>query len=82
MKYQEAGLDTSYRCPKCRGCDDCIKGTGFEKISLKQEAEQELIKTSVKIDVEKGRQILYISLFFQVQVCNVENFFSIMTENT
>ena len=55
MKYQEAGLDTSYRCPKCRSCDDCIKGTGFEKISLKQEAEQELIKTSVEIDVEKGR---------------------------
>ena len=60
MKYQEAGLDTSYKCPKCRNCDDCVKGTGFEKISLKQEAEQELIKASVKIDVEKGRPMAHL----------------------
>ena len=40
MKYQEAGLDSSYKCPKCRSCDDCIKGSGYQRISLKQEAEQ------------------------------------------
>ena len=57
MKYQEAGLDSSYKCPKCRSCDDCIKGSGYERISLKQEAEQELIRASVKIDVDKGRPL-------------------------
>ena len=57
MKHQEAGLDSSYRCPKCRSCDDCIKGSGYERISLKQEAEQELIKASVRIDVVKGRPL-------------------------
>ena len=57
MQQQEAGLDSSYKCPKCRNCKDCVKGSGYEKISLKQEAEQELIKESVKVDLEKGRAI-------------------------
>ena len=60
MKQQEAGLDTSYKCPKCRNCDDCVKGSGFENISLKQEAEQELIKQSVTIDMEKSRPMAHL----------------------
>ena len=40
---------------KCRNCGDCVKGSGYERISLKQEAEQELIKESVKVDLDKGR---------------------------
>ena len=55
MQQQEAGLDSSYKCPKCRNCGDCVKGSGYERISLKQEAEQELIKESVKVDLDKGR---------------------------
>ena len=46
MQMQDVGLDASYKCPACRECETCKKGSGFENISLKQEAEQELIKQS------------------------------------
>ena len=46
MKIQESGLDRGFKCVKCRGCDECLKGSGYEKISLKQEYEQNLIKQS------------------------------------
>ena len=57
MKTQECGLDRGFRCVKCRGCDECLKGSGYEKISLKQEHEQNLIKQSVRIDDEKGTAV-------------------------
>ena len=57
MKINEAGLDTSFRCSRCKDCDSCKKGSGYERISIKQEAEQELIKESVYIDAEKGRAL-------------------------
>ena len=56
-KIQESGLDRGFKCVKCRGCDECLKGSGYEKISLKQEYEQNLIKQSVHIDDEKGMAI-------------------------
>ena len=55
QQLQEAGHDRSYRCSKCRDCEQCIKGSGYERISLKQEAEQDLIRKSVYLDEEKGR---------------------------
>ena len=55
MEVQESGLDTTYKCPACRNCESCKKGSGFENISLKQEAEQELIKKSVYIDTELNK---------------------------
>ena len=51
---QEVGLKTDFRCRKCRNCHDCRKGAGHEKLSLKQEAEQELISESIFLDPEKG----------------------------
>ena len=55
MKFNDTGLDLNYKCPKCRSCQDCTKGSGYESISLKQEQEQQLIKESVTIDLSKGR---------------------------
>ena len=55
MQLQEVGLDASYKCPTCRECESCKKGSGFENISIKQEAEQELIKQSVYVDTELNR---------------------------
>ena len=55
LKLQDSGLDVSYKCPKCRRCSDCLKGAGQEKISMQQEAEQEVIKDSVKIDLQNGK---------------------------
>ena len=55
MQQEQVGLDTSYKCPKCRACSDCMKGSGYENISIKQEAEQELIKQSVDVNLDSGR---------------------------
>ena len=55
MQQEQVGLDTSYKCPKCRACGDCMKGSGYENISIKQEAEQELIKQSVDVNLDSGR---------------------------
>ena len=52
MELQEAGLRTDYRCRKCRECDDCRKGAGQERLSLKQEAEQELVRQSITLKNE------------------------------
>ena len=54
MDLQEAGLRTDFRCRQCRKCEDCKRGAGYEKLSLKQEAEQQLIKESIFIDKDAG----------------------------
>ena len=55
LKLQDSGLDMAYKCPKCRRCSDCLKGAGQEKLSMQQEAEQEVIKDSVKINIPEGK---------------------------
>ena len=57
MEMQDAGLGTDYKCPKCRNCRECLKGPGREKLSIKQEHEQEIIKQSVSIDKNSGRAV-------------------------
>ena len=54
LKLQEAGLDVTYRCRKCRNCQRCKGGDKEERLSLRQEAEQELIRESIYLDLEKG----------------------------
>ena len=54
LKLQDFGLDMAYKC--CR-CSDCLKGAGQEKLSMQQEAEQEVIKDSVKINIPEGKAI-------------------------
>ena len=54
LKMQEAGLDVSYRCRRCRECQVCKGGAVQEKLSLRQEAEQELVRESIQLDLEKG----------------------------
>ena len=54
MELQEAGLKTEFRCKQCRSCLDCRKGAGHEKLSMKQEAENELIRQSITINKEEG----------------------------
>ena len=56
-KMQDTGLGTAYKCPDCRSCRQCLKGPGREKLSIKQEAEQDFIRKSVKIDEKSGRAI-------------------------
>ena len=54
LKLQEAGLEVSYRCRKCRSCKMCKEGGNEERLSLRQEAEQELIRESIHLDLEVG----------------------------
>ena len=44
-----------YRCPKCRNCQDCWEAHETERISLKEEAEDALIRDSVTLDYENKR---------------------------
>ena len=57
LQQQEAGLDATFRCLRCRNCKTCLKGAGQERMSMKQEAEQELIRQSVHIDKKLGRAV-------------------------
>ena len=49
---EATGTNISYRCGKCRNCSDCKTASRVEEISLKEEAEQDLINRSVHVDVE------------------------------
>ena len=50
VKLQEAGISLDYRCPRCRNCNDCRQAPDTERISLREEAEDQAIKDSVFID--------------------------------
>ena len=57
MRMQDSGLDTSYKCPKCRGCKSCLQGAGQELLNMKEEYQQQIIEDSVRIDDELGRAV-------------------------
>ena len=47
---QEGGVSEDYRCTKCRDCWDCKNADSTEKLSLREEQENQLIKESVKLN--------------------------------
>ena len=61
MKLQEAGLGSSFKCPKCRSCKECLRGPGKELISMQMEAEQELVKDSIIIDIDEKRAFVLLA---------------------
>ena len=52
IKVQEEGISLDYRCPKCRACNDCRNASTTERISLREEIEDQAIKESVTINYE------------------------------
>ena len=54
MKAREQSMESmvhiEYRCPKCRNCQDCREAHETERISLKEEAEDGLIRDSLTLD--------------------------------
>ena len=54
-KMQELGLMIDYRCPACRSCHDCKNAPETERISLREEAEDQAIRESVSIDFDKKK---------------------------
>lgn len=49
-EVNDIGSDIEYRCIACRNCSKCRQGELLEKVSLKEEAEQVLIESSVSLD--------------------------------
>ena len=64
LQQQEAGLDSTFRCIRCRNCKNCLKGAGQERMSMRQEAEQQIIKESVHIDKDLGRAVAKLPFMF------------------
>ena len=56
-EMMDTGINIDYRCVKCRNCSDCRNADQTEKVSLRQDAEDEMIQESVKIDYNK-KQIM------------------------
>ena len=57
LDLQDLGLKMEYRCPSCRDCINCKRGEHYEKVSIRQEAEQCLIRESIWIDQQIGRAV-------------------------
>lgn len=52
-EVENVGTEMSYRCPKCRGCKDCVKSQKIELISTDTEVQQEVINKSVVVDLNE-----------------------------
>ena len=52
---QELGLTIDYRCPACRSCQDCKNAPDAERVSLREEAEDQAMRDAVSIDYEKKK---------------------------
>ena len=51
---ESTGSEITYRCVKCRSCPSCKSSDHQRDISIREEAEQELINQSVKLDLESN----------------------------
>ena len=52
-RFEEAemtGSEITYRCMKCRNCKTCKESDHHQEISIKEEAEQEIINASITFD--------------------------------
>ena len=63
-QVESTGSEISFRCPTCRICKECKHHKEYESISLKEEVEQNIIDSSVTINIEDKRttaRLPYIS---------------------
>ena len=60
QKACSEGLNIEYRCPRCRSCQDCRNSFETERVSLREEAEDLMIRDSVSLDWE--RKVIECSL--------------------
>jgi hypothetical protein len=52
-ELMDAGININYRCIRCRACNDCRNADQTEKVSLRQDAEDDMIKNSVTLDYSR-----------------------------
>ena len=57
LDAEEAGANIEYRCRGCRNCNDCKNGEHTEKISFKEENEQEIIEKCVTVDFQNNETV-------------------------
>ena len=62
MKIQEQGISLDYRCVRCRNCSDCRDAAETERISFREEMEDSVIKTCIKIDLDNKKIIARLPL--------------------
>ena len=62
VDHQEAGLDISYRCVRCRNCVDCKNAEKVDKISLREEAELCEIRSSLDLNWKEKKIICKLPL--------------------
>ena len=62
LKLTEGGLEISYRCVRCLDCLDCKNSDRTENLTLREEAEMDLIKKSVSLDFANKRIICSLPL--------------------
>ena len=55
FESEDIGTQAPYRCIACRGCHDCKNGDILEATSLREEAEQLIVKNSVKFKPDEKR---------------------------
>ena len=48
---ESTGSEITYRCIKCRSCPSCKSSEHQQEVSIREEAEQEIINESVKLDL-------------------------------
>ena len=61
-EVEQLGTDSPYRCVTCRSCSKCREGDQPEMVSLKEEAEQSIIESSIELDTVNN--ILWATLPF------------------
>ena len=59
---KEEGLQIEYRCPRCRSCNDCRRSFQTERVSLREEAEDQKIFDSVNIDWDNKQIVCSLPL--------------------
>ena len=63
---ESAGSEITYRCVTCRNCKDCKNSIHQREVSIKEEVEQDVINSSIDIDIQA--QIITARLPFVDQV--------------
>ena len=56
-QVESTGSEITFRCPTCRVCKECKHHEEYESISLKEEVEQNIIDSSVTINIEDSTTI-------------------------
>ena len=60
QQAHQEGLQIEYRCPRCRQCNDCRRSFETERVSLREEAEDQEVYDSVTIDWKNKQIICYL----------------------